>query len=775
MPVKVILILLLGVAAWLSSGLALLAQSSNLLLGHWQMHQPNQQAKVVAAAEDKIYCATEDGFFYYDKTYNQLKTLSKVDGFSDVNISTLAYEPQTKTLIIAYQNTNIDLLQDGEIININAILRKQLPQEKYIYHIMLADKQAYLSCSFGVVLLDLVKHEINETYSNLGPNGAPVAVFASTILHDSLYLATANGMMAARRSNNNLLDFHNWKTFTPADGLPVTHNPDFRQVTTFNNKIFAAVNNDAVYLYNGSRWQKTIINLQNKQLHQLTAYPDFLLLANGEQLLLLDKNNNLTTKAAPGLQNPRYAVPEAGNTFWIADYQKGLVKLTGATTEILIPNGPLFSTGFRMYADSKNVYVVNGAYDETYKPQESQQGFEVLNARQWKSFNSFIYPDVKQYPLVQDLVGVVRNPVNQKLYLASYGDGLLEWEDLGKYKLYHSANSPLLRASPGNEHSIFLTDLTSDADGNIWVVNRHQNANAPGLHVLRMDGSWNSFSFPGFPDSGNLERIIIDNNGYKWMTVSKNNQNSGGILVYDEIKNAYRHLITAPAMGNLPGSAIYALVKDKHGYVWAGTDKGVAVFYEPENIFTANTIAATIPVLNRRPLLVNQLVRAIAVDGGNRKWVGTDNGLWLLSEAGETVVAHYTTENSPLPADKIQDITVNHSTGEVFISTPNGLISVRGTATETTGKPDCASVYPNPVRPGYTGLVGISGLPNNALVKITDTAGNLVYQAHATGGTLAWDLRDGNGKRVKSGVYLAFSASANGKQSCTSKIAVIGQ
>ncbi|KAA5539515.1 type IX secretion system anionic LPS delivery protein PorZ [Adhaeribacter rhizoryzae] len=225
----------------------------------------------------------------------------------------------------------------------------------------------------------------------------------------------------------------------------------------------------------------------------------------------------------------------------------------------------------------------------------------------------------------------------------------------------------------------------------------------------------------------------------------------------------------------LPGSDVYALVKDKSGAIWAGTDKGIAVFYEPENIFTSNTIAATIPNLNRRPLLENELVRTIAVDGGNRKWVGTDNGLWLFSEEGETAVAQFTTENSPLPANKIQDIAINQSTGEVFVSTELGLVSFRGTATETIGKPDCAAVFPNPVRPGYTGLVGISGLANNALVKITDVTGNLVYQAQATGGTLAWDLRDAKGKRVKSGVYLAFSSTPDDKQSCTSKIAVIGQ
>jgi hypothetical protein len=218
---------------------------------------------------------------------------------------------------------------------------------------------------------------------------------------------------------------------------------------------------------------------------------------------------------------------------------------------------------------------------------------------------------------------------------------------------------------------------------------------------------------------------------------------------------------------------VNALVQDKAGTIWVGTDNGVAVFYNSENVLAASNYAAVKPIVNRRPLLESQVVRAIAVDGANRKWIGTDAGLWLISEDGEALVTHFNTQNSPLPSDKILDIALINKTGEVFVLTHSGLATYRSTATETTVKPDCAVVYPNPVRPGYTGLVGISGLPNNAVVKITDIAGTLVYQAQATGGTLAWDLRAGNGKRVKAGVYLAFSATPDGSQSCISKIAVV--
>jgi ligand-binding sensor domain-containing protein len=332
----------------------------------------------------------------------------------------------------------------------------------------------------------------------------------------------------------------------------------------------------------------------------------------------------------------------------------------------------------------------------------------------------------------------------------------------------------LLTALPGNNGYTRIPALAVDAEGQVWMTNRHQQANAPGLHVLKTDGSWQSFRLPGFADEGNLEKILLDHNNYKWLSVSRRPDASArGLVVFDDRSGQYRHLSTAAGAGNLPGAEVYALALDQNGPVWVGTDKGVAVFYEPELAFESSTFGAVTPVIAGRPLLQNQAVKAIAVDGGNRKWVGTDTGLWLFSEEGDQVIAHFTRANSPLPADNILDIAIHPGTGEVFVVTSAGLVSYRGTATVTEGQPDCALVFPNPVRPGFAGQVGLSGLPQNAIVKITDITGTLVFQTTAAGGMVAWDLKDLKGRRVRTGVYLAFSASPDGRQSCISKIAVV--
>jgi ligand-binding sensor domain-containing protein len=754
-------------------GIGVEAQS-RLPIGSWQVHVPHNRAIAVAQAGDKIYTATEDGLFCLNQEYNQLQVLSKTEGFTGGKISTLDYDPAAATLLIAYDNTNIDLVQDGQVTHVQDIFRKNIPGVKQIYHVFFQDKVAYLSCSFGVVLLDLVRREIKDTYSNLGPAGQVLQVYASTILGDSLYLATSNGLMAARRSQNNLLDYRNWRTFSSADGLPAADAAAFRTIATFTNKVYAGINGQAVYRFNGRAWEPTTMLLAGRQAWQLKGTAAVLQLVDGEKIVLLDKSGNTTIQDGPQVGQPRAACQDPAGGFWVADYGQGLVKLLGGQTESFFPNGPLFNSAFRVYSDNRQVVVVGGGYDQVYQQRNLTTGFSVWQDGRWESFNSSLYPDARQFPALQDLVGVVRNPVNQKLYFASYGFGLLEWQGVGQFTLYNPDNSPLRTALPGNNGYTRLPALAVDAGGNVWMTNRHQQANAPGLHVLKTDGSWQSFRLPGFADEGNLEKIILDHNNFKWMTVSRRpDESARGLVVFDDRSGQYRHLSINPGAGNLPGSDIYALALDQKGPVWVGTDRGLAVFYEPELVFENSSFAAASPVIAGRPLLQNQAVKAIAVDGGNRKWVGTETGLWLFSEEGDEVIAHFTSANSPLPADDILDIAIHHGTGEVFIVTAAGLVSYRGTATVTEGQPDCAQVFPNPVRPGYAGQVGLSGLPQNAIVKITDITGGLVFQTKAAGGMATWDLKDLQGRRVRSGVYLAFSASPDGRQSCLSKIAVI--
>ncbi|CAN5916919.1 two-component regulator propeller domain-containing protein [soil metagenome] len=759
-------LLLLG---WLVPGLA---QRPNIGIGQFRLHLPYHQGIAVEEAGDQVYCATADGFFSYDKEYSSLKTLSRLDGFSDTRVQTLRYDSLTSTLLIAYQNTNLDLVRGGKIININDIFRKPMTGAKTIYHIGFRDRLAYLSASFGLVVLDLVKLEIKETYSNLGPEGQSLPVFASTTLNDSLYIATSNGVMAARLSHPNLLDFRNWRTFSSSQGLPApAPGQEIRTLARFQNHVYAGVDRVGIYRLSGGSWALTGLQGPGQETYQIrTSRNHLLVVGSNSGLRLVLPGAAVQPLSHPLLRQPRDGFRSKDGSVWVADFTNGLVQVKAGEARSLHPNGPIHRNTFRLYADGHSVLALGGGYDDSYEQRNSSVGFYEFKNGEWKSYNSGLFPNPAQFPPIQDVVGAVRNPLDEKLYLASYGYGLIQWNGPGSYSVYNESNSPLISSLPTQPQYVRLPGIAADREGNIWVTNRNQQVNRPGLHVLRANGTWQSFTFPEFREGSNLERMLIDDNGYKWMIVSRSSS-SPGILVFDDKSGQHRHL--NQASGDLPTSFVYSLAKDFNGEIWVGTGDGVAVFPTPSTLFTNDFRPAFKPLIEGRPLLTGQTVRAIAVDGGNRKWIGTESGVWLVNPYGDELIQHFTTKNSPLPSDQITDIAIEQQSGEVFIGTDAGLVSYRSGASVTQGTPDCATVFPNPVRPGFSGLVGISGLPNNASVKITDVTGLLVYETKAEGGTASWNVSDYRGRRVKPGVYLVFSTLPDGSQSCMSKVAVI--
>jgi hypothetical protein len=175
-------------------------------------------------------------------------------------------------------------------------------------------------------------------------------------------------------------------------------------------------------------------------------------------------------------------------------------------------------------------------------------------------------------------------------------------------------------------------------------------------------------------------------------------------------------------------------------------------------------------------LLANVDITCIAVDGANRKWIGTSGaGVYLISADNMEQLQHFTTDNSPLLSNDVESIAVNGTTGEVFFGTQQGLCSYMSDATEAAIEmvKDDVYAYPNPVTSAYNGLISVVGLSMNADVKILTTSGQLVAQGRSNGGTFTWDGRDRQGRRVASGVYMVATATSDGKKGVVCKIAVI--
>ena len=249
-----------------------------------------------------------------------------------------------------------------------------------------------------------------------------------------------------------------------------------------------------------------------------------------------------------------------------------------------------------------------------------------------------------------------------------------------------------------------------------------------------------------------------------------------GTSLEDISDDQYYLYKTGEGLGNLPNVKVHSMAIDREGSIWIGTEEGIAVVHCPSQVFNGGCDAQQILVQQdgfNGFLLANETVTAIAVDAGNRKWVGTTNGIWLFSADGTEQLSFFNDENSPLFSNNIFAIAIDHSNGEVFVGTDQGLISFRGEALEGGDMHNDVYAFPNPVEPGYEGPIAITGLVQDAEVKITDVSGTLIYQTPAFGGQAIWNGKDTNGRRANSGVYLVFSTNADGTENFVTKILFI--
>jgi hypothetical protein len=770
------------------------ARAQSVAYGDWQLHLPANHPQTLADAGDRLYVADDASFYCLDKNLNSTQRLSRREGLSDVGVSTVAYDSANNQVIVAYQNGNLDLLRaDGTVKNITDILRKALQTAKTITQIQVYNGVAYLASNLGLIVLDLNKFEVRDTYSAIGSNGQAVTVYGTAVVHDTIFASTSQGVLRGRISSAvNLLDYRNWTKELPNPGAPTDN---FNQLLTYRGHVYAQATFRGVYYLAGTgvgRSWRYINGSYGGVTVRLRPGPTGLLFSFFESDL---RSFNAATGAVSVVlpqasigTNVRDVARQADGTTYVASYDRGLLRFgPGQTTnpELIRPNAPETTAAYGLLADAatNSVTVFSGGYSGDNGLQfDRYAGFYQYQAGQWTNYTRTTLPSATDFPNPKDLSRGTRT-ADGTLYVASYGNGLLQWQGPGKFRQFtaSTAGSPLrssLDPDQTNLNYVRVTDVATDPNGSyVWVINRHQRANLSGLFRYRPGAdAWQAARY--FGGSENLERVVVDAYGNPWATQSR--KGGAGVAVYDTLS---KQGITFGTGTTNP--SVYAIARDRTGSIWLGTGDGVSYYSDPSVVISALANGTAVPEFAKPyvrrgtgsdyPALYNTVVRCIAVDGANRKWLGTPTGLWLFSPNADEALLHFTTANSPLPSNSIVDVAVNDKTGEVFVATDAGVVSYQGSASLTDSAPSCAEVFPNPVRPEFAGQVGIRGLVNNAYVKITDVAGHLVYSTRAAGGTLTWDLNDAQGRRVRSGMYLVLTSDADGKNSCVSKVAVLSR
>jgi len=749
-------------------------------IGNWRDELPYGMVNCVTEAEDRIYASTPYSLFYYMHDDHAVVRISKINGLSDIGISTINYDQESNTLLIAYTNANIDLIRDGRIINISDIKRKPILGNKTINAVTFIGQNAYLSCGFGIVVLDLVKLEIRDTYY-IGASGTPVNVLGLIKTDDdTLFASTEKGIYKAWYKSTNLANFASWKKDPGIDSTAY-----YNALNYFAGKVFVSKRksgaSDTICYYQNGKWTSWMTEVFNPVMKIRSGYNSLLVSYN---YFVHEFDNNLQKTYTvwtytPGSPFPLDAIKDKYNHIWVGDNYAGLIDIDVPDNIInhVDLSGPLSAKAFSLATAGDHLYIAPGGRDASYIPMSVPAQVYHFYEGDWVNMQGYDDPILA---MCNDIVTIAVDPSDHnRVYAGSFGKGLLEIYKDSVVRRYTESNSTLRHHTAADTGNIRVGGITFDQSGRLWAVTCHNNS----CLSMKSGNQWTGFTIDIVNES-DLGNIMVNRYGQKWIIMRYGNLNPNSLLVFTDNgtpenpgDDQARKLNTSVGNGNIPGNIVFSMAEDLDGEIWVGTEKGVAVFYTPENIFTGENFDAQRILVEQdgyvQYLLENETVTAIAVDGNNQKWIGTDRGgVFLFSPDGTRQIQHFTAENSPLLSDRITSIAINKS-GEVFFGTDKGVISYRSTATPGEEGFEDVYAFPNPVKEGYDGYIAIKGLITNAEVRITDATGNLVYSTKAEGGQAIWNGSNFNGKKVRSGVYLVFASSDTGSPKVVTKILVI--
>ncbi|WP_282043811.1 ABC transporter substrate-binding protein [Winogradskyella flava] len=762
----------------------------------WTAHYSYNDIVDVVSGDNKIYTAAQNAIFQYDVGTDELKTITTVDGLSGEQITTIYYSEVYQNLLVGYETGLIEVFSetDESVLSVVDILEKEniTPANKRINHFYEYDGSVFISTDFGISVYDLDALEFGDTYF-LGNGGTQIKVNQVAVLNEEIYAACSNnnGLKKADLNNPNLIDFSQWQTILQGN---------FITATALVNKVYAIRDNRALFEIDGSVFNQLLVldvlpedaeennsNLIISTSNTVYIYNEDILLINSFQPNA-DYATNFTSAA------------QLGDFIYIGTQDFGVLRSSindNTFYQEIKPNGPLFNEIFRINAETETVWASFGDYTESFNPSPVRnRGLSYFRDDAWTQmpYDSLLN--------ARNLSEISTNPFNpNQVFISSFQDGILEINDFDPTILYTEDNSGL-QSIANSSTSIRVSASTFDRNGVLWSLS--SRAPNPLKSYDPITGNWQGYDFStiiedALSDEFGFYDIDIDNNGTKWIGGYSN-----GLYAYNEniTDNPLRNI--ASEEQNLSFPRVTSVAVDNRNQLWVGTFFGLRVLFNTSGFYDdPNPTLSSIIILEDgipKELLEGQTIRDIEVDGSNNKWVGTvDSGVFYFSPDGQRTIYHFTTDNSPLPSNRINDISIDPNNGVVYIATTKGLLSFRAGGSKPEDTLENAFVYPNPVRPEYDLLgfndlndvnkgIKISGLTDNVNIKITDIEGNLVTEAQSNinlrsssanynfaidGGTAVWNGKNLANAVVRSGVYLVMISDLDSFETKVLKVLVV--
>ena len=769
-----ILVLLSGISAWAQNGVS---------IGNWRTHMPYQNVIGVEKLGTKVYAATDYELFTYDTEDNSLQILNKINKLSDIGISKIRRNEALDLLVVAYTNANIDLIdRQGGVVNMSDIKDKNILGNKSINNITFKGELAYFACGFGIVVFDLKRQEVKDTYY-IGSNGEAVNVTDVAFYKGRIYASSDNGLYYADEHSESLADFSAWSF----DDSPIYPHLDYSEMEVFADKLLVsytteAYGGDSLYVFDGQQWNRFDPSYSTDK-RELRVIGNKLIVSCYSNIDVFDESFQQVDHIFNNEKSirPNSALLDTDGTYWFGDGRRGMIHARDSwNMEEIQPNGPYSKNVFALSTLGKHVWIATGGHNTDWSKRYSKDGVCHFDGSWWTNINNRNVPFFEEEN-ISDFVCVATDPFDTTVtYVGTWGYGILKFKDNEFVTQFDPSNSSLGSWVAAPKYTL-ISGLAFDSHGNLWVANSGANNL---LSVMDRNGQWRSYNLGGINNAIDISVLLIDNNDYKWIIRRLGSEDK--VIVFNEngtlddpSDDQVRALRCVAGQGGISGSNVNCFAVDRSGYVWLGTDSGPCYFADTRKIFSESHYDASVVLVPRNdgtgqadPLFNEISVLSIAIDGNNNKWFGLETGVFEMSPDCKTQLLNFNTNNSPLPSNSVSSMVINDD-GEVFFGTEAGVISYRGSATPGGTTNTDVVAYPNPVRPGYNGYVGIKGLVEDALVRITTVDGAFVTELIAEGGQAVWDGTTLDGQKVQPGIYLVFVSTRKGTERYATKILIM--
>ena len=728
----------------------------------------------------------------YSREDEEVRLYNANDGMSGNTVAMMGYSEEEKTIVIVYEDGNIDLLDEDDNFTQLSQFRNSLSTTFNGKRLHVSGQYALLTSQNQLVIIDLRKKEFKGIYAT------EYDLYCATIFKNEVWAAGDNILIRCPLTKN-LRDKDEWA---------LTEKIYVDNFVPIGDKLYCNIRNMQYPYYTGI-WEFTLPDGDTMFTPRLVYFRPYYtastadaygaVMFNANQICILNEGDidNYIVVDRPADISAWYSVTrDTDGTYWIAEGYNGLRQYTlDPATHTFTPTGrALLGYGarrnyawFMRYAGDR--LLVAGGRLDPYSRDVREGTIMYYENNEWGSFQEAGISDATGL-VYRNITSIVQDPSDASHHFASSaGQGIYEFRNYEFVRLLNESNSALQSIIAGNPNYLRIDGVNFDSNGNLWCVN---NGVERPLKVMKPDGNWLDFYVEPIDAAPTLEKTLIDSKNRVWVASRRTvNYHDAGLLCYNtngtldnDADDEYRYRSGGYNQDDrtVELGGVYALALDKDERLWVGTESGLYVvdnlddWFQSDFRFTQVKIARNDGTNLADYLMAGTTVTALAVDGANRKWIGTlDNGLYVTSADGKEILAHFTSSDSGLLSDYINSIAVNENDGTIMIGTDAGICSLTSAAANPYPElqKDNIRVYPNPVRPEFSGEVTITGMTDGAEVKVVTAGGKAVYVGRANSGNFKWNVCNQNGERVGSGVYYFYISTADAKKGAVAKIIVI--